>query len=83
MVSQGSDGEEEGGKKGKKGKKRMRTKEMGIFWVAGDLLFLTWEEAEAHLQVALEARDDEDDADDGDDEGDEGGDKGEGDDKVA
>ena len=70
VVSQGSNGEGEGGKKGKKGKERKREKEGGTFRVAGDLLFLTREEAEAHLREALEAGDDGDDGDDRDDEGD-------------
>ena len=73
VVSQGSNGEGEGGKKGKKRKKRKREKEGGTFRVAGELLFLTREEAEAHLREALEGGDD---GDDGDEEGDEGGDKG-------
>ena len=60
VVSQGSNGEGEGGKKGKKGKKRKREKEGGTFPVAGDLLFLTREEAEAHIREALEAGDDGD-----------------------
>ena len=81
VVSQGSNGEGEGGKKGNKGKKRKREKEGGTFRVAGDLLFLTREEAEAHLPEALEAGDDGDDGHDGDDEEDEGGDRGEGGDK--
>ena len=81
VVSQGSNGEGEGGKKGKKGKKRKREKEGGGLRVAGDLLFLTREEEEAHLREALEAGDYRDDGDDGDDEGDGGGDKGEGGDK--
>ena len=68
VVSQGSNGE--GGKKGKKGKKRKREQEGGTFRVAGELLFRTREEAEAHLREALG------EGDDGDDEGGEGGDKG-------
>ena len=77
VVSQGSNGEGEEGKKGKKGKKRKRQKEGGTFRVPGELLFLTREEAEAHLWEALGGGDDGDDRDDGNDEGDEGGDKGE------
>ena len=42
----------------------------GTFRVAGELLFRTREEAEAHLRVALGEGDD---GDDGDDQGDEGG----------
>ena len=68
MVSQGSNGEG-----GKKGKKRKREKEGGTFRVPGECLFLTREEAEAHLREALREGDDGDDVDD---EGDEGGDKG-------
>ena len=41
-----------GGEGGKKGKKRKREKEAGTFRVAGDLLFRTREEAEAHLREA-------------------------------
>ena len=78
-----SNGEGEGGKKGKKGKKRKREKEGGTLRVAEELLFLTREEAEAHLREALGAGDNGDDGDDGDDEGDEGGDKGEGGDKQV
>ena len=63
VVSQGSTGE---GEKGKKGKKRKWEKEGGTFRVPGELLFRTPEEAEAHLQAALE-RDDTDDGDYGDD----------------
>ena len=48
---EGSNGE--GGKKGKKGKKRKREQEGGTFRVAGELLCLTREEAEAHLREAL------------------------------
>ena len=76
VVSQGSNGEG-----GKKGKKRGREKEGGTFRVPGELLFLTREEAEAHLREALREGDDGDDSDDGDDEndgddeGDEGGEK--------
>ena len=68
----------EGGKKGKKVKKRKREQEGGTFRVAGELLFRTREEAEAHLREALGEGHDGDDRDDGDDEGDEGdkGDKG-------
>ena len=79
VVSLGSNGE--GGKKGKKGKKRKREQEGGTFRVAGGLLFLTREEAEAHLREALGAGDDGDSRNDGDDEGNESGDKGEGGDK--
>ena len=71
VVSQGSN--REGGKKGNNGKKRKREKEGGTFRVPGELLFLTREEAKAHLQEALGAGDD---GDDRDDEGDEAGDKG-------
>ena len=78
VVSQGSNGEGEGGKKGKK---RKREKEGGTFQVPGELLFCTWEEAEAVLREALGAGDEGDDGDDGDDEGDAGGDKGKGGDK--
>ena len=49
--------------------------------MAGELLFLTREEAEAHLREVLGEGDDRDDGDDGDNEGDRGGDKGEGGDK--
>ena len=59
-----------GGKKGKKGKNRRREKEGGTFRVAGELLFLTREEADAHLRAALEEGKDADDGDDRDDEGD-------------
>ena len=73
VVSQGSNGE--GGKKARKGKKREREKEGGTFRVPGELLFLTREEAEAHLREALG----DNDGDNGDDEGgggrQEGGDK--------
>ena len=55
VVSQGSNGEREGGKKGKKGKERRREKEGGTFRVPGELLFRTREEAEAHLREALGA----------------------------
>ena len=73
VVSHGSNGE--GGKKRKKGKKRKREQEGGTFRVAGELLYRTWEEAEAYLREALGEGDD---GDDGDDEGDERdkGDKG-------
>ena len=81
MVSRGSNGEGEGGKKRKKGKKRKREKEGGTFRVPGELRFRTREEAEAHLREALQEGDEGDDGDDGDGEGDEGGDKGEGGDK--
>ena len=73
VVLQGSNGEG-----GKKGKKREREKKGGTFRVPGELLFLTREEAEAHLQEALREGDD---GDDGVDQGAEGGDKGEGGDK--
>ena len=76
VVSQGSNGK--GVKKGQKGKKRKREPEGGTFRVAGELLFLSREEAEAHLREALGEGDDRDSGDEGDDEGDEGGDKGEG-----
>ena len=72
------------GEGGKKGKKRKRVKEGGTFRVPGELLFLTKEEAEAHLREALREGDDGydgDAGDDGDDKGDEGGDKAEGGDK--
>ena len=62
-----------GGEKGKKGKKRKREKEGGTFWVPGELLLHTREDAEAHLWEALKEGDD---WDDGDDKGDEGDDKG-------
>ena len=65
------------GEGGKTGRKRKREKDGGTFRVPGELLFLTREEAEAHLREALREGDDGDDRDDGDDEGDEGGDKGE------
>ena len=71
LVSQGSNGEG-----GKKGKKRKREKEGGTFRVPGELLFLTREEAEAHLREALRGGYNGDEGDDGDDKGDEGGDKG-------
>ena len=67
-----------GGGGGKKGKKRKRQKEGGIFWVLGELLVRTPEEAEAHLRAALKERDNGDHGDDGDDEGDKGDNKGEG-----
>ena len=79
VVSQGSNGE--GGKKRKKVKDRKREQEGGTFRVAGEHLFLTREEAEAHLREALEEADDGDNGVDRDDEGDEGGDKQEGGDK--
>ena len=77
VLSQGSNGEVEGGQNGKKGKKRKQEKEGGTFRVPGELLFCTREEVEAHLREALGAGDEGDNGDDGDDEGDEGGDKGE------
>ena len=49
VVSQGSNGA--AGKKGKKGKKRNRDQEGGTFRMAGELVFLTREEAEAHLTL--------------------------------
>ena len=48
---------------------------------AGDLLFRTRNEVEAHLREALEQGDDGGDGDDGDDEGGQGGNEGEGGDK--
>ena len=70
VVSQGSNGEGGGGKKGKK---RKQEQEGGTFRVAGELLFLTRDKAEANHREALGEGDDGDDGDDG---GDEGGDKG-------
>ena len=77
VISRGSNGQ--GGEKGKKRKKRKRMKEGGTFWVPGELLFRTREEAQAHLRAAYDG----DDRDDGDDEGDRGDDNGEGGDKGA
>ena len=41
------------GKKGKKGKSNKREEQEGTFRVAGELLFLSRDEAEAHLRQAL------------------------------
>ena len=79
VVSQGCNGEE--GEKGKKGKKRKREhgreqEDGGTFWVVGELLIRTREEAETRLREALEKGDDGDDKGGGGDDNGEGLDKG-------
>ena len=70
-----------GGEEGEEGEEEEAGERAGHLPGSRDLLFLTWEEAEAHLREALEAGEDGDDGDYGHDEGDEGGDKREGGDK--
>ena len=65
-----------GGRRGRRGRRGSGIKKGGTLRVAGELLFLPQEEAEAHLHEALGEGDDGDDGDDGDEEGDEGGYKG-------